>query len=129
MRSRSLGETLALWEKLLAGTEANREDLSALEPYRAQLAAELADVKDTLTRRLALQAESFQATRDLWSFLRKGSDLAERLQSGIVLQYGPRSPKLAEFGMKVSRLRLRLREEDRSGKEEAGVPPGNHRHR
>jgi hypothetical protein len=108
MRSRSLGETLAFWEKLLAGTESNREELAPLESYRAQLAAEMTEVKGLLVRRLALQAESSQAARDLGFFLRRGSDLAERLRSGIVLLYGPRSPRLAEFGVKVTRTRLRL---------------------
>jgi hypothetical protein len=121
MRSRPLGETLTLWEQLLAGAESNQEDLSALEQYRAQLASEIADVRNVLARRFALQAESFQATRDLRSFLERGSDLAERLQSGVLLHYGRRSPKLAEFGMKVPRPRLKRVKAGPSGKEK-GCP-------
>ena len=121
MRSRSLGETLTLWEQILAGAEVNRKELPALEQYRAQLASEMADVREALSRRLALQAESFQATRDLRSYLQRGNDLAERLQSGVLLHYGRRSPKLAEFGMKVPRPRPK-RGKDGPGRQEKGAP-------
>jgi hypothetical protein len=103
--SRKLASTIITWEQLLAGAEANREDLPALEQYRVQLEAEMADIKAAHARRLALQAESRQATRDLVSFLRRGSDLADRLKSGVRLLYGRRGAKLADFGMKVPRKR------------------------
>jgi uncharacterized membrane protein YccC len=97
----SLAKILARWERLLAGAEANREDLPALEHCRAQLEAALKDTKAARERRLSLQAEALQATQDLHALVRLGRDLAARLESGARLVYGMRSPKLAEFGMKA----------------------------
>jgi hypothetical protein len=92
---------IAHWEALLAGAEANRDDLPALEQYRAQLEAALKDVQEARARRLSLQSEALQVTQDLHARVRLGRDLAAQLESGVRLLYGRRSPKLAEFGMKA----------------------------
>jgi len=97
----SLEKVLAHWERLLAGAEANRDDLPALEPYRAQLAAALADTRATYDRRASRQAEARQGTQELHALLRLGHELAARLESGVRLLYGRRDPKLVEFGMKT----------------------------
>jgi hypothetical protein len=97
----SLTSILAHWEKLLAGAEANRDDLPALEPYRAQLAAALADTKEAYERRASCQTEARKGTQELRAVIRLGRELAARLESGVQLLYGRRSPKLAEFGMKA----------------------------
>jgi hypothetical protein len=97
----SFAKILAHWEKLMAGAEANRDDLPALEPYRAQLAAALADTRATYERRASRQVAARQATQELRALIRLGRDLAARLESGVRLLYGRRSPKLAEFGMKA----------------------------
>ncbi len=98
---KSLDAVVALWERLLAGAEANQEDLPALEHCRAQLEAALKDTRAARERRLSLQSESLQVTQDLHALVRLGRDLAARLESGARLVYGRRSPKLAEFGMKA----------------------------
>jgi hypothetical protein len=105
MSKKSLPKTLSVWEQLLAGVEANREELQHVDVYRAQLDEEMKDVRAALSRRAALHAESLQATRDIQSFATRGGDLAVRIRAGIWLQYGPRSEKLVEFGMKPSRKR------------------------
>lgn len=97
----SFAKVLAHWEKLLAGAEANRDDLPALEPYRAQLAAALADTKEAYERRASRQAEARKTTQELRALIRLGRELAARLESGVRLLYGRRSPKLVEFGMKA----------------------------
>jgi len=99
--NRSFAKVLAHWESLLAGAEANRDDLPALEPYRAQLAAALADTRNVYERRLSRQVEACQATQELRALFRLGRDLAARFESGVRLLYGRRNPKLVEFGMKV----------------------------
>jgi len=98
---KSFAEILAHWERLLAGAEANRDDLPALEPYRAQLAAALADTRNVYERRASRQAEACQATRELRALILLGCELTARLESGVRLLYGRRSPKLVEFGMKT----------------------------
>lgn len=101
LTQKPFAEILAHWERLLAGAEANRDDLPALEPYRAQLAAALADTRAIYERRTSHQAEARQATQDLRALLRLGCELTARLESGVRLLYGRRSPKLVEFGMKA----------------------------
>ena len=99
--TQSFAKVLAHWEKLLAGADANRDDLPALELYRAQLEAALADTRAIHERRASRQAEARQATQELRALIRLGRDLAARLESGVRLLYGRRNPKLVEFGMKV----------------------------
>jgi hypothetical protein len=110
MPKKSLPKILGDWEQLLAGVAANQGELPHVDVYRAQLDAEITDVRAVQSRRSALRAESLQSTRDLRSFAARGKDLATRIRAGIVLQYGPRSEKLVEFGMKPSRKRRGARE-------------------
>jgi transcription elongation GreA/GreB family factor len=110
MPNKSLPKTLGTWEQLLAGVVANQGELPHVDAYRAQLDAEIMDVRAVQSRRSALWAESLQSTRDLRSFTARGNELAVRIRAGIVLQYGPRSEKLVEFGMKPSRKRRGARE-------------------
>ena len=98
---KSLDSIVAIWERLLAGAEANQEDLAMLEHYRVQLEAALKDTRAARERKRGLQAESLQATRDLHLLVQLGRDLAAQLASGAQLVYGRRSPKLAEFGIKA----------------------------
>ena len=100
MPKNSFADIVAHWEELLAGTEANRDDLSALEHCRAQLEAALKEAKEIQSRRLNQEWEARQMTGDLHARIRLGRDLAAQLESGVRLQYGRRSPKLGEFGMK-----------------------------
>jgi chromosome segregation ATPase len=101
----SLEGHLAAWERLLAGANANRDDLSVLEPYRGQIEALLAEVQDAYARRESLETQKRQATEDLHRLFRQGRDLVARYQSGARLVYGKQSPKLSELGMKPGRPR------------------------
>ena len=96
----SLTDFVARWERLLAGAEANKDDMPALERWRTQLEAAASDVKAACQRRDQLEAEAREATRELRTLFGLGRDLASRFQSGVRLLYGRRSPKLREFGMK-----------------------------
>ena len=96
----NLAVILARWERLLAGVEANRKELSALEHCRAQLEAALGDAKAAQERRLGHVAAARQGTQEVQALVRLGRDLAAQLDSGARLLYGRRSPKLVEFGMK-----------------------------
>jgi hypothetical protein len=89
------------WEALLAGAAANRDDLPALERYRAQLEAALKEAREIQARRLGHELESRQMTQELHARIKLGRDLAARLEGGVQLLYGKRSPKLGEFGMKA----------------------------
>ncbi len=97
----SFTTVLAHWEKLLAGAEANRDDLPALEQHRAQLQAALADTREAQMRRLSYWRAAQATTQELHTLARLGRDLAAQLESGVLLLFGRRSPKLAEFGIKA----------------------------
>lgn len=122
-RRKSLSSIVAVWESLLAGAEANREDLAMLEHCRVQLEAALKDTKAARERRLGLQAEALQATQDLYALVRLGRELAAQLESGARLVYGRRSPKLTEFGMKALPAR-RARAKYGPGCQVKGCPLG-----
>jgi hypothetical protein len=124
MSKRALAEIIAAWQQLLAGADANRDDLPALEDVRSQLAVELAATQATHARKLALNTEAHQATLDLRTAVDKGWELAERFRSGVRLLYGKNSSKLAEFGMKLPR-----RPRSKPGCKTKGCPPGTHHHR
>jgi hypothetical protein len=96
----SLASILAHWDNLLAGAEANRDDLPTLESCRAQLEAALRDTREAHARRESQRVETQKSTSELRALIRLGRDLAVQLEYGVKLLYGRRSPKLAEFGMK-----------------------------
>src|SRR4051794_29959288 len=98
--SNTLDAILAHWERLLAGVEANRDDLPALEHCRAQLEAALGDARVAQERKLGHVAAARQGTQEVKALVRLGRDLAAQLESGVRLLYGRRSPKLGEFGVK-----------------------------
>jgi hypothetical protein len=100
MSKTSFAAIVGHWDVLLAGAEANRDDLPALESYRAQLEAALKEARELYARRLSHEAEALQMSRELRARMDLGRDLAARLESGVRLLYGRRSPKLSEFGMK-----------------------------
>ena len=83
--------------------DVNKADLAHLEPQRARLAVVGDGAKAAKIRQEALKAQFQQATRDLEAFRTEGRDLFSRLRNGIRTQYGTKSEKLAEFGMKPRR--------------------------
>ncbi len=99
--------TFARWERLLAGAEANQDGLPALRRYISQLQAALADTRAARERQRELRAAAQGATEELQRQITQGCELAARLQAGVRLLYGRRSPKLAEFGMKPLAFRRR----------------------
>ena len=96
----SFANVVGHWNNLLAGAEANRDDLPALEQCRAQLEAALRDSREAHARRESLWVKAEKSTAELHALLQLGRDLAAQLESGVKLLYGRRNPKLAEFGMK-----------------------------
>jgi hypothetical protein len=87
------------WEKLLAGIEANKEDLSYVEGFCVSLQAQLSDLKADLARRSAIQVEARRLTQAIQGSLEEGRDLASRISSYLRAKYGPGSRKLIEFGL------------------------------
>jgi hypothetical protein len=122
MSKDSYAQTLTGWEELLAAIEANKSDLSPVDPYSVQLEAELSDLKAALARRSALRAELLQTTKNIRCYVALGKDLTIRIRGWIRSQYGHRSEKLAEFGIKPHRKRRPPRARPVSEAPEQGAP-------
>jgi hypothetical protein len=103
MPNKAFADVMTEWEKLVTTVVANKDDLPYIDGYRQQLEVEMVGAKAANVRQSAAQAESQQASRDLDGFLASGSDLANRMRTGIKSKYGIRGEKLKEFGLKVFR--------------------------
>src|SRR3982750_1292685 len=103
MPKQTFANVITDWEKLLATVVANKDTLQSLDGYRQQLEAEVTAARAANLRQFTARAESQQATRDLESSFERGHNLADKLRLGIKSQYGKRSEKLTEFGLKVLR--------------------------
>jgi hypothetical protein len=99
MIRRSIPKIQANWENLLAGIEANKEDLPYVEGFCVSLQAQLSDLKADLARRSAIQLEARRLTQVIQESLEEGRDLASRISSYLRAKYGPGSRKLVEFGL------------------------------
>jgi hypothetical protein len=100
------------WENLIATVSTNQPELGGLVDLSEQLEAEMEGAKDATVRQAAAKAAKQQARKDLLGFLFRGTDLAYRLRTGIQTQYGFRSEKLTEFGMRVTRSRRAASQEE-----------------
>lgn len=99
MIRRSIPKIQTDWENLLAGIEANKENLPEIEAFCGSLQAQLSDLKADLARRSAMQTETRRLTRSIQEALVEGRDLASRISSYLRAKYGPGSRKLIEFGL------------------------------
>jgi hypothetical protein len=85
---------------LLAGLEANRQELGHMEFARVHLTEQIKDLGAEQTRRATLQAEVLKSTRTIRSNLRSGKELVSRVANALRAHYGSQSDKLVEFGFK-----------------------------
>jgi hypothetical protein len=107
-REPQYGVTINGWERLLASLEANSKDFPQLETYRAQLAAMLQTAREAASQQAAMAASKQEASQRLQSMLVEGRKMATFLRNGVRRQYGDKSEKLVEFGLKPFRSRPRV---------------------
>jgi len=93
------------WQRILAPLDANAADLPHLAIPRAQLTALLNQAVGIKQQQAASRATKETASEQLQATLADGQRLAALLRSAVRQHYGPRSPKLAEFNVKVFRGR------------------------
>jgi hypothetical protein len=91
------------WQRLLMPLAANAADLPQLEIPRAQLAALLTQVVDLKKQQAAGRAVKETASLQVRDKLAEGQRLANLLRQALRQHYGPGSPKLSEFDLKVFR--------------------------
>jgi len=89
------------WQRILAPLDANAADLPHLEIPRAQLAALLAKAVGIKKQQAASRATKQTASQELQATIVEGQRLAALLRQAVRQHYGPSSPKLAEFNVKV----------------------------
>jgi len=105
VRETTYAGMLGDWQRILAPLEANAADLSHLEVPRAKLAALLSQAAGIKKQQAASRATKETASEQLQATLVEGQRLAALLRQAVRQHYGPRSPKLAEFNVKVFRGR------------------------
>ena len=89
------------WQRILAPLDANAADLPHLEIPRAQLAALLAKAVGIKKQQAASRATKQTASEQLQTTIIEGQRLAALLRQAVRQHYGPASPKLTEFNVKV----------------------------
>ena len=103
MASQAFPNETGSWGQMAVTVDVNKVDLAHLEPQRARLAVVSESAKATKVKQEALKAQVQQTTRDLEGLMKEGRDLFSRLRFGVRTQYGLKSEKLTEFGMKPRR--------------------------
>jgi hypothetical protein len=93
------------WQRILAPLDANAADLPHLEIPRTQLAALLAQAVGIKKQQAASRATKQTASQQLQATIVEGQRLAALLRQAVRQHYGPASPKLTEFNVKVFRGR------------------------
>src|SRR5436309_12806649 len=93
------------WQRILAPLDANAADLPHLEIPRAQLAALLTKAVGIRKQQAASRATKQTASQQLQPTIVEGQRLVALLRQAVRQHYGPASPKLTEFNVKVFRGR------------------------
>jgi len=99
------------WETLLAGLEANRQELGHMEFARVHLTEQIKDLGAEQARKAMLRAELLKSTRTIRSNLRSGQEFVSRVINALRAHYGSGSDKLIEFGFKPDGRRTPVRKE------------------
>ena len=105
MPKESYGEHMFAWDKLATSMENNSKDLGHMQREIDILKEALQEAREAKHRQLVLRAAAQQASRDLDAAMEKANEVAVRLNKGILSQYGHRSEKLVEFGLRPWRPR------------------------
>jgi hypothetical protein len=95
------------WQSFLAPLATNAADLPHLEIPRTQLAALLAQAVELKNQQATERAAKQGATQQLQTMVLEGQRLAALLRQALKQHYGPRSEKLAEFGLQPFRGRAK----------------------
>lgn len=118
MSKESVAKTILQWERLIAASESNAEELDYLAADREKLRKMLDRVKKLQQKQNALTAQKQQVTRDLDAAKEGGREIAVRMRYGIKTRYGYKDEKLIQFGLKprrVSRKKPRKGEKPEEG--------------
>jgi hypothetical protein len=93
------------WDRLIERLTANATDLAHLEVSRAKLAGLLDQARQVAAAQAAQTAAKQQASQTMRTVIAEGGRLASVLLASVKEFYGPRSEKVAEFGVQPFRGR------------------------
>lgn len=105
MARKKKGTTKSSWQLLSTSMAANAGDLPHLEGHRVELADTLAKSDDLTAQLAVLTAGKQDVSKQLEALMNQGLKLATFLRVGVKQNYGNRSEKLVEFGIRPLRTR------------------------
>jgi len=111
-----------------AALNANAADLAHLEGARLHLAKIVTDIEGFTQQQAALTASKQEASKQVQRLLVEGRRVASGMTKFLQEHYGPRSEKLAEFGLQPFRGRVRKPKPAPEGSDGSGSspsPPGS----
>ena len=91
--------------RFISALSANAADLAHLEGARLHLAKIVTDIEGFTQQQAALTASKQEASKQLQKLLVEGQRVASGMTKFLQEHYGPRSEKLAEFGLQPFRGR------------------------
>lgn len=106
-RETTYSGVLGEWERLLNDLEAHIIELPQLEHTRSKLTNLLGQAHEASRRQGHHITGKQEASLQLQAYINEGQRLATIIRFGLKAQYGPRSEKLAEFGIQPYRGRKR----------------------
>ena len=92
-------------QQFSAAMEANKDELPHLEVHRVQLVTHLTQAQDAVKQQAAFRASKQESSRQLRTSLSESERVANVLRVAVIQHFGPRSEKLAEFGLQPFRGR------------------------
>jgi len=93
------------WQRSLNTFAANAADLAHLEMSRAKLEGIFQDAQEVATQQAALTASRQELSQQMKKLVLDGQRVMSVLRVSLKDHYGPRSEKLAEFGLQPFRGR------------------------
>ena len=99
------------WGNLQERLTANAADLAHLEVLRTQLGTVMEQARQIAASQAAQRAAKQTASQSLKAAITEGDRLASLLRAAVKQHYGPRSEKVAEFGVQPFRGRKRTPKE------------------
>jgi hypothetical protein len=107
VKERTYTGKLGSWQRLLTTLLANIASLAHMEVPRAKLEGLLAQALEIAKQQGALTASKQELSKQLHGIITEGERTATALRVLLKEHYGPRSEKLAEFGLQPFRGRPR----------------------
>lgn len=97
--------TFGKWQGMVQAAREDEPELEAIGPFLSGLESAYGEAVACKRLQEKLSASKQETTQRLHRSLEKGRDAASRLRHFVKGVYGPKSEKLARYGIKPQRLR------------------------